>query len=375
MKRIVFVSDFLEHHTLPLCEVFFNNNNVDFFYVATTPTPESRLKLGYEDMNNKFDFVIKAYESKSNKKEAYEIIKKADLVILGGVWGEYSKLCCKNDIPTMRISERFLKGDVSTLQKLLKVIKYKILSKPEKKFLLLCCGKYAAEDFKLTKNYENRIVRFGYFPKVDTVEFEPKKDNNSIVWAGRMIDWKHPEIILELADYLYKKQMDFVINVVGDGPLLTEFKKQLDTKPYKNKIKIYGALNYQDVRKIMLSSQIHIFTSDSSEGWGAVLNESMSCKCIPVVDERIGASTYLINDGVNGFLYTKPHELYDSVLKIFAFDDKNMKTVSNNAFTTIEKEWNCLECAKRIIGLSDDYDSRGFYSLNKYNEGPLSLEK
>ena len=173
MKNIVIVSDFLEHHTLPLCESFELNNDVKITYIATTPTPASRIALGYEDMNEKYPFVLKAYESKKTKKESYEVIKKADLVILGGVWGKYSSLCNKYNIPTMRISERFLKGKLNKIKQTLKVLKYRFLARHEKNVLLLCCGKYSFEDFNKTKRYKNSPLRVERYRQLELAPDRP----------------------------------------------------------------------------------------------------------------------------------------------------------------------------------------------------------
>ena len=60
--KIAFFSNFLNHHQLPLCEALYNSEGVEFLFVACERIPEDRLKMGYEDMNEKYPFVLRAYE-------------------------------------------------------------------------------------------------------------------------------------------------------------------------------------------------------------------------------------------------------------------------------------------------------------------------
>ena len=37
-------------------------DNIDFCFITTEPVPDSRINLGYQDLNDEYNFVIKAYE-------------------------------------------------------------------------------------------------------------------------------------------------------------------------------------------------------------------------------------------------------------------------------------------------------------------------
>lgn len=89
--KIVFVSNFLNHHQLPLCKAFAGMTHVEFHFIAAEPVPEMRLKLGYRDMNSEFDFVIRTYDSEEEKQTAYRMIQEADVMICGEDPGKYVK--------------------------------------------------------------------------------------------------------------------------------------------------------------------------------------------------------------------------------------------------------------------------------------------
>lgn len=70
--KIVFVSNFLNHHQLPLCKAFAGMPHVEFHFIAAEPVPEMRLKLGYRDMNSEFDFVIRTMIQKKQSRRHTE---------------------------------------------------------------------------------------------------------------------------------------------------------------------------------------------------------------------------------------------------------------------------------------------------------------
>ena len=81
--NIVFFSNFLNHHQLPLCNEFIKNEDINFTFVATEPIPQSRLNMNYQDMNKKYSFVLCAYESDENVQIALQLVREADVAIIG----------------------------------------------------------------------------------------------------------------------------------------------------------------------------------------------------------------------------------------------------------------------------------------------------
>ena len=47
--KLCFISNFLNHHQLPICNAFYNLLHEDFYFIASEKIPEERLKLGYQD--------------------------------------------------------------------------------------------------------------------------------------------------------------------------------------------------------------------------------------------------------------------------------------------------------------------------------------
>ena len=97
---------------------------------------------------------------------------------------------------------------------------------------MLCVSGYAAGDYNSIGLFKNNTYQFGYFPvikKYDDVDgLIASKKHNSIIWVGRLIEWKHPDHAIEIARRLRKDGYDFTMEMIGNGPLKDELHRKLD---------------------------------------------------------------------------------------------------------------------------------------------------
>ena len=163
--KIVFVSNYLSPHQLPFCLAMSNYTDVEFVFVATLPVSEARKKLGYDDLDKKYSFVMCAYESEDIKKQSKILIQQADIVIIGTAPNDMIKDRIKMSKITFRFSERQLKHGFELSKYLYRYIKWHKLSPNRKPCYLLCASAYAAYDFSLFGLYKNKAYKWGYFPE------------------------------------------------------------------------------------------------------------------------------------------------------------------------------------------------------------------
>ena len=102
----------------------------------------------------------------------------------------------------------------------------------------------------------------------------------------------------------------------------------------------------------MREHEIFLFTSDKNEGWGAVLNESMSNGCAVVASNLIGSVPYLIEDGENGMIFQSEDidELEYKVLELI-HDKKRRVQMARNAIFTMRNIWSPANAAKQFMEL------------------------
>lgn len=368
--KITFISGYLNHHQLPICLEMIKNG-IDFKFVATETVSEKRLQLGYDDMNKKYDFVVRAYE---DEEEAFRLGLDSDIVIIGGADRKYIKERLKEKKLTFRYSERIYKEGFN-LRTWLAVIKNYAFF--ERHVYLLCASAYAAYDYNLSFAYRNKTIKWGYFPEIYDINIEAllkQKQKNrqvEILWVGRFIDWKHPEKAVLIAKRLKEENYDFSLKMIGIGEEYDTIKKMIVDYELQDCVKLMGSVNNKEVRKYMEQANIYLFTSDYNEGWGAVLNESMNSGCAIVASQAIGSVPFLIKNNYNGFIYDNDNfdDLYSKV-KIIINDKKLAYSFGKRAYETVFKTWNAKNAVNCFLKLIKKIEKKNAITEK---DGPCSI--
>jgi len=373
--RIVYCCNFVNHHIEEFLLELFAVYKEKFTVIVTMPLPEEQRHLGYDEMNLKYPFIIKSYESEETKETAFSMCYKSEVVIFGIILEDIIKLRRKEKKINFILSERFLKQTYLKLLHplyVLKIFKYHGFRRSKNSFLLSASA-FAAFDYSLLRLYKNRVYKFGYFPEVKNHKLESlflKKNHfrPKILWCARFLKWKHPDKMIELAEQLLRKKIDFEINMIGTGPLYEDIKVLIAERKLNNYVKLHGAIHYNEVRNFMEESNIFAFTSDRNEGWGAVLNEAMNSGCAIVAYHLIGSVPFLVNHNENGLIYRNDEELVNYIIKLLQ-DRDYCETLGVNAIETISNLWNGKRAAENFIKLLDGKINNQEVIIN---EGPCS---
>lgn len=371
--KLAFVSNMLNHHQMMLCEEL-RHQFERFTFVAV----ENVECIGYEKAQET-DYVLHYYISGEKLKAEQEILE-ADVVIFGACPGELIELRMKYDKLSFLYSERFFKKGTwrrfipGTRKKICdRIVKYKT-----KKMYVLCASAYLPHDLELLEFPLRKCYKWGYFPETDEQNIESliehKRENKkvSILWAGRMIGWKHPEQAVYLAWRLQKSGYEFELNMIGEGALESRLKHMVEDRGIRDCVHFWGSLTPKEVRRKMGDADIFLFTSDYREGWGAVLNEAMSNGCAVVASHAAGAVPFLIKNGENGLIYTNGNldELRQKVISLIE-NAEQREHYARNAYHSMTSLWNAKVAAKRFRHIVDIFaDSGNIYRI--YSEGPCS---
>lgn len=370
---IVFVSNFLNHHQTGICGELFTLSGGEFTFIATEPIPKERTDMGYKDMNKEYPFVLRAYESKTEYKKSLLLCAKADIAIIGSASDDYIKVRDNKKI-TFKYSERPYKN-TGLIKSFLSEARhhYRFLNK---NIYLLCASAYTAYDHAKFGMYKGRTYKWGYFPETAFMPYDKlkliknKNKKIKILWASRFIKLKHPEDVINLAIRLKKQNISFELEMLGIGELRGEYEKIVNDAGLNDVIIFTGPFSPEEVLKHMRFADIFLFTSDKNEGWGAVLNESMSASCAVVANKEIGSVSYLIKNGENGLMYNRKNKdsLYDCVHRLI-HDESFRDKLGKNAYDTINEVWNAKIAAKRLLSLAS---ALGNGKDTPFADGPCS---
>lgn len=378
--RITFFSNFINHHQIPLANELYSMPEVDYTFVAMEAIPEERLSMGYVDQNKSFPYVLTTYDSAENLCRARELAIESDIVIIGSAPDSIMLERLPTGKLTFHSSERYFKKGITWRyfpENFASAMKHIKRFERYRNYNYLCMSAYAAADINMFANYEGRMFQWAYFTDVkslDVKNFLKQKsygEKVSILWAGRLLSWKHPEDCIYIAKYLQSKGYTFELNIIGNGELEHYLKNEIYKEHLEEKINMVGALSPDSVRQYMERADIFLFTSDYNEGWGAVLNEAMSSGCAVVASHAAGATPYLIKHNMNGLIY-KCGEREDLFLQVEALVENYelRKKIMKNAVKTMQQDWNAKSAANRLFQLCQKLQ-RGEES--PFESGPCSV--
>ena len=358
----------MNHHQMPLSRCLYEILGADYYFISTSEMKDEQKNLGYKDIAASF---ILHY--RDDKKKCKLLIDNADAVIFGSAPVQLLFNRFRKNKMVFIYSERVFKGE-NHAKNLLRFIKWNIkYCGRGNNTYLLCASAFTYGDYMKIGLFKDKAYRWGYFPEVKKLDIDKiikSKNKNSILWVGRLISWKHPEYAIKTALYLKKKGYDFELNIIGIGSLDEKIKELISAYQLQENVHLLGAMSPERVREYMESSEIFLFTSDQNEGWGAVLNESMSSGCAVIASDIIGAAPFLIKNGKNGLIY-KNGDIKELCKKAEFLLTHNLERIQLdvNAYATMLNEWNPAIAAKRFLVL---YECLKNNCPVKYKEGPCS---
>ena len=362
--NIVFVSNFLNHHQIPFCEKMIELCD-NFNFIAT----QAGGSQGYQSTTDA-PYVIN-YNSE-NKNKVEDMILSADAVIFGACPNELIDLRMRENKLSFLYSERFLKKGLwrRFIPTTRKKIKDRIVKFKNKNMYVLCASAYLSYELSLLNFPVEKCFKWGYFPNTKASENVTKK-KNTILWAGRMLDWKHPETAINIAEKLCKDGYDFEMNIVGEGSQYSIISDLINQKNLNEKVKLLGSKTHDELMNMMAESEIFLFTSDFKEGWGATLNEAMSNGCAVVANCAAGSVPYLIEDGKNGLIFNVNDSNNACEKAKYLFNNKEIRQIiGSNAVQTIASLWNYEVAAERFVQIVNAINENKNTGL--FSDGPMS---
>ncbi|MBR1860429.1 MAG: glycosyltransferase family 4 protein [Lachnospiraceae bacterium] len=411
--QITFVSNYINHHQIPFCEAVIKRLSAGdgFTFIQTSEMEDDRKSMGWDRALP--DYVRLSYTDHEENEACRELILESDVVIFGGCEDE-SYISPRLEMlrnlkgrapegdkePGGRLKNRKLTFRYS--ERVYKEGQWKFITPRglRRKYLdhtryndcpvyLLCSGGYVASDFSLFKAYKNKMFKWGYFPKINEYDpekfmekkgFVPENGNDRgnerlpfILWSGRMLNWKHPELAVETAEYLKEKGLDFRMRIIGEGPERERINDMVAKKGLSDKILVEDFKSPGEIRALMEQADIYLFTSDRREGWGAVANESLGSCCALVAGSMIGAVPYLLKNGINSMVYEDgaEKELFEKT-EMLLRNPELRKKLALKGYETVRKLWNADTAAERFLESVAAF--REGRELPRYEDGPFCRE-
>ena len=343
----------LNHHGKFMCDSIYKILGENFIRITTQKVNQERVALGYEQKT------LTTYNLERldiDKNSIREIVSWCDVMDFGAAPEQYLREAIRQDKVVFIRIERLLKEGKWKLfvpHIFLKYYRKYIRYRNNPKVYFLCISAYAAADLKKIGIHGDRVLQWAYCPEfyeIESREFEKRQEQLQLLWCGRMIEWKHPEMALRIAAELKKQGCDFHLKMLGTGEKEKDIQKMIGQLGLKQEVELCGAIEAKQVRKYMEKADVFLATSDQNEGWGVVINEAMNSGCVVFATPEMGATRVLIEDGENGiYIYNEQ----DTANKIVRMNEEEMKRMKYNAYKTIQKYFTPEVYAKTFIDLAE----------------------
>lgn len=360
--KIVFVSNHIHHHQYPLAAELYRLTGGSYRFVEMQPLADEFKRNGYPQYPDT-DWILRAWESDANMELARKLAVESDVMMYGGIYPfEWIRERLDNGKITFEVGERWLKRGLLNLlsPRLLKHQWWYHRHFSDKPLYRLNAGAYAAPDMRLLRSFRNKCFKWGYFTSTagcGSPETVSRSGPVRFIWCARLIPLKHPELIIGLAKELKKQNLDFVIDIYGDGELRPELESTIKQSGLTKNVVLRGNLPNAELLRRMEESEIFLFTSDRHEGWGAVVNEAMSRGCAVVCSEAAGCAPWLIREGETGYTF-RTGSLSDLTAKVMQLmhDKRKRQAMRKAAADFISSQWSPETAAARFLNLIENLE-------------------
>lgn len=184
------------------------------------------------------------------------------------------------------------------------------------------------------------------FPVEDNLSSAGKE--KMLLYVGRLDPFdKNVIALIKIWEKLYFKHREWKLVLVGDGSARKDIEEYVKKKNIKN-VYLEGAKDsvadyYKKASFICLTSFF--------EGWGMALTEGMAYGCIPFTFNNYGASSDIIDDGINGCLIpsydlnkyaSRLSELMSNDEKRFKMSEAALEKVKRFSIENVVNMWDDL---------------------------------
>ena len=371
IKTLTFFSNYFNHHQKALCDEWYALLGDGFTFVETEPIEGFRSTMGWgkEDVP---PYVIKTYVSDEIRQKALKLGRDSDLVVMGTAPEIYIEERLELNKITFRYSERPLKEGLIKffIPRLTKKYLHLHVRNRRKNIYVLAASAYTAWDYRMMLNsYPGKCYKFGYFPEHKKYDMKKLMDRKSIaadretghadmptiLWAGRMLRLKRPDLLVKAAKILRDKGYAFRIVFVGEGKERKRVQMYSILNGFSDIISFVDFMSPDEIREKMADSKIYVMTSNFLEGWGSVIYEALNAGCATVVSHAPGAAPWLVRNERTGLIFKNGsvESLAEQLQKLL--DDPSLCVkYGTAAYNQMAKYWNPQVAAKNVLTLADD---------------------
>jgi len=184
-------------------------------------------------------------------------------------------------------------------------------------------------------------------------------DNKVILYAGRLIERKGVEYLIQAFKSLIKEMNKAELWIVGDGPHNKKLIDLVKQSGLMNKCKFFGWKSHDEIAIFLIACDVFVLPAythnkEGAEPWGLVINEALSASRPVIVTDAVGCSEDLVINGYNGYVVKeKDIDGLKNAIKDILINDEKLFHFKSNAYNVIQ-EYTYENMAKDMINSIND---------------------
>ena len=175
------------------------------------------------------------------------------------------------------------------------------------------------------------------------------KRNKDVVFVGRLVPEKGPDILLRAVSILKEKQVHLKCSIVGDGPLSDSLRRIIIEENLEESVKLIGSLQDAQLGEFLNEHRVMVVPSVWEEPFGIVALEGAASGCLVIGSDRGGLPNAL---GIAGITFTSgnPDDLANKILQ--ALKSESMKKCKAEVESHLARHSPSV-FTKRLVGFLD----------------------
>jgi glycosyltransferase involved in cell wall biosynthesis len=384
------VNNIPTHHQFPLAQNLYQLLGENFRFACYNPLYGDRKAIGWQDVGMDVPWMIRVWESERAREEYHRRLTESDVVIgFPENWQVINERLSKKKfclpaterplkpsnplwgVPPRKRNKSLLRNILSYYHnRLRQIIRWHEIDSIYCHILTI--GHYCPWDLHRLRVFNGRMWTYGYFIDVPSIQTQKRMEETSqILWAGRMLDWKRVDVLIKACGLLFKKEMNFHLNLIGDGPERSSLLRLVTDLGLQEVVSYSPPVTTREVRLAMKAAHIFVFPSTQEEGWGAVISEAMAEGCAVVAASGAGSAQILVQHGKTGYLFQE-----DDVDGLALYMEELIQNpeqayqMGMEGWQYMNSTWNPLLGAERLVKLINGLLKRG--EMPQYAHGPCS---
>jgi len=221
------------------------------------------------------------------------------------------------------------------IKKNLRFLKYKYLAfrYDDKIANIFAMGDLGVRWFMKTGFSSEKIHKFGYTIEVASLNTSthlsnPRRHDNicNLVFVGQLIERKGIDNLINTLCMVGRK--NWVLNIFGDGPQKKKLINKIRSQNLESNFVFHGSQSNSTILQYLFNCADYLVLPSRFDGWGAVVNEALSCGVKVITNHECGASCLIIDD-LWGHIYNQSDRvsLYNTLNHILnSFNNSSLKS-------------------------------------------------